>query len=326
MDILRGSFILVLSIVPLLLSALDCSVCRKEIRGKYLTSGDRVYCSGKCFHSTRPLCVQCGERCAGQSVTLQNMNFCSRECLHKKVKCSVCRKGLDSVITVRNLRGTEALYCRACSRTPQCYFCILPVGNSRALKDGRYICRKCRNDSVTEKGEILAIFRSVRADLADAYGYDRQHRIKLYVVGLDEINRRAPGGSADHGNRIGLMHYQEKKERTVYPDGRQTERLIGTDCSIYILHTVPHDLLRDALAHELTHDHLRHHAGRIPDIAAEEGFCELVASLYNVKRGAAYLNRMKELNPSPVYGEGFRRMQEIYKRTRSLKKTMHSIR
>ena len=85
-------------------------------------------------------------------------------------------------------------------------------------------------------------------------------------------------------------------------------------------------MLRDALAHELTHDHLRHKVGKVNDLASEEGFCELVASLYNIKTNNSKLNKAKEVNPDPVYGGGYRKMRSIYEKKRSLRETMKAVR
>ena len=43
------------------------------------------------------------------------------------------------------------------------------------------------------------------------------------------------------------------------------------------------------------------------------------------KRGKKYINLGKEKNLDPIYGGGFRKMRDIYRRTRNLKKTMEQV-
>jgi hypothetical protein len=62
-------------------------------------------------------------------------------------------------------------------------------------------------------------------------------------------------------------------------------------------------------------------------LADEEGFCELMASIYNEKTGNAGINKLKEEKKDPVYGGGYRRMRSIYLRNgRNWKQALRSIR
>ena len=89
---------------------------------------------------------------------------------------------------------------------------------------------------------------------------------------------------------------------------------------------IPYAMLLDTFAHELTHDHLRHNVGDVKNLTAEEGFCELAASLYNIQKGNKQLNKVKEANNDPVYGGGYRMMSRIYKKTGSFRQTMRHVR
>ncbi len=343
-----------------MLSALDCAVCRKTIRGKYFSADGKNFCSKRCIQTTWPECYNCHKKCSQYFTAQDGKKFCSKQCIqttwpecsncHKKSSqyfttqdgrifcsktclstiypsCVSCGEKSEKTVTVRNVLGRSEVYCMDCSNSTVCYFCTLPSGNYKKLPDERALCRHCANDAVEDPAEVQQIFQQVRADLARDFGFDPEHRIRLNIVDLPTLKRRVTRDiSADDGKPMGVMLYTEEREITTLPGGRKKERITEKRCRIYVLHTMPRDFLIQTIAHELTHDHLRHHVGKVKDQAAEEGFCELVAALYNIRRGKAYLNRAKEKNPSPIYGAGYRKMQKLYRQTRSLSETMQHVR
>ena len=194
------------------------------------------------------------------------------------------------------------------------------------MSDGRMLCGRCDKLAVRNPEEVKAIFRKIRTDLAARFGYDNKHRIELLQVGAERLEKESgsiyqPSG----GRRMALMCYRNKVTIRTFPDGRKQKTVSDETCQIFILNTVPRDMLIDALAHELTHDYLRHHVGEVKTLANEEGFCELIAALYNEKNGTAYLNKAKKEQPDPVYGGGYRKMDGIYRKNRSFQKTLKYV-
>ena len=321
---IKLSFLL-FCLFPLLLAAEQCSVCNKKIQGKFIRTKQGDYCSKQCYHSTQPECENCKNRCLQGSVAMLGKNFCSKRCMHKFFKCAVCGTGLDRVVSVTNSFEQKIYCCPSCSKKPSCYFCSMPTDRA-ALKDGRVICRQCRSQAVTDSSDIRRIFRDLREDLAKYYNFNKTHHIELVIVDQKRLKKESEKIYTPNGARnMALMRYQKKTVTKRFPDGRVKRVVVDEKCRIYVLHTVPLDLLIDSLVHELTHDHLRHKVGEVMDLASEEGFCELVASLYNEKRGKKYINLGKEKNLDPIYGGGFRKMRDIYRRTRNLKKTMEQV-
>lgn len=322
---MKKKLIWLLFLFPLLLNAETCALCHKKIHGKFIRTKQGDYCSKKCYHETMPKCENCRKPCLQRSVSMKGKNFCSKSCMHKVFKCSLCGTGLNNVITVKNSYGQEAWLCRKCTGNPSCYFCSMPT-NRPALADGRVICRKCRSSSISDFNQILEIFHDLRRDLARDFGYDRTHPIELVVVDHKQLqNESKELYQAAGGRNLALMRYHKRSTVKRYPNGKSKTYTTHERCRIYVLHTVPRDMLIDALVHELTHDHIRHKVGKVLVLANEEGFCELAASIYNEKIGKKYLNLAKESNPDPVYGGGYRKMRDIYRRNRSLKKTMEYV-
>ena len=318
--------LLLLCFLPLLLSANECAVCRKKIRGKFIRTKQADYCSKKCYHSTMPECETCKKRCVQGSVSMLGKNFCSKGCMHKFFRCSICGTGLDQVITLVNAFGRKIYCCPQCSKKPSCYFCSLPTGNA-PIRDGRVICTKCRSTAVTNSGQIRRLFSDLREALAKHYNFNKTHHIELIIVDKNRLQQEAKNVYApENGRNMALMRYQKRTVTKRLPNGSTRQIITDEKCRIYVLHSVPLDLLTDALVHELTHDHIRHKVGEVMDLAGEEGYCELVASLYNKKIGRQYINSAKESNKDPIYGDGYRKMRDIYRRTGSLKKTLEYVR
>lgn len=304
--------ILLFLFVSLTLSALDCAVCHKRIRGNYIRTDKDAYCSRNCYLSTRPDCANCGRKCERQVFTFMKKMFCSKQCMHKKFRCHTCGQGADNMIGLQSIEGKHILICPRCHKRPACYYCSMP-GDGAPLRDGRHICRTCRKTAVTNREEVRRIFRQVRRNLGLWFGYDQRHTIELKIVSAQELARRA--GStylpAD-GKRMALMNHEREITEKRYITGKKERYVSNERCRIFILESIPYALLTDALAHELTHDYLRHNKGKVKILADEEGFCELIASIYNEKTGNRHLNKRKDLQPDPVYGDGYRKMRKIY--------------
>ena len=318
--------ILTALLVPLFLSALECSQCGKHIRGNYIKTKDAAFCSKRCYRKILPRCEKCGKACENGYVTMMNKKFCSKNCMEREFRCAVCRQGMQQTVIITTPAGRQVMVCNRCSKAPKCYFCALPTVND-VLADGRNICAECQAAAVNDPVKIRQIFQQIRNDLARWYGFDNRHRIQLKVVDHKELSRVGKDTyQSQGGRRLALMQYQQEITERRLPSGRK-ERFVSKEvCRIYVLSSTPELMLRDALAHELTHDHLRHKIGAVKNLAKEEGFCELVASLYNIKTGNPDLNKNKDANQDPVYGDGFRQMRSIYKQCGSLHKTMQQIR
>ncbi len=157
------------------------------------------------------------------------------------------------------------------------------------------------------------------------YKYDNRHTIHLKIVDNHTLAKISASVYMPKDSRqLALMNYQAEIT-TRRGRGKPKEFITKEQCTIYVLKNTPKDRLIDALAHELTHDHIRHNVGEVKNLANEEGFCELVAALYNKAKGQGYLNTLKMTNPDPVYGDGFRKMLKIYQTNHSLAKTLQYV-
>ena len=324
----RSVLIFLLTLTPLLLSALDCSVCGKRIHGNYIKTDNAVYCTKRCFLSTMPTCAGCGRKCERQVITMMGKKFCSRQCMHNTYRCYTCGQGADNMIGMYSSAEKQVLICPQCSKRPKCYFCAMPCDRKPPLRDGRRICQTCRKTAVTDHNQIRRIYQEVRRNMGIWFGFDQRHKIELVIVPVRELEKRSNNiYLPDGGRRLSLMNYEREVTEKRYYNGKKQRYISKERCRIYILDSIPALLLYDTLAHELTHDYLRHNLGEVKVLADEEGFCELMASIYNEKTGNAGINKLKEEKKDPVYGGGYRRMRSIYLRNgRNWKQALRSIR
>ncbi|GBF95244.1 hypothetical protein Rsub_08275 [Raphidocelis subcapitata] len=95
--------------------------------------------------------------------------------------------------------------------------------------------------------------------------------------------------------------------------------------SLLVLYGLPRLLCGSIIAHELTHAYIRMQNVARLDPQLEEGLCQLMAYLWiesqdhaarragpEQERLASYLAHQVRSDPSPVYGDGFRRALELY--------------
>lgn len=324
----RLFLLLLLLLLVTVVSALDCSVCSKKIKRKFLKNDQgTVFCSKECFITTLPSCDNCSEPCEKGVFTLLGKQFCGKECMRKFFRCRSCGKGMEQVVTLQTQWGEKIMICPECRSAPPCYYCSLP-GALVKLADQRMICRKCSSTIVSDPVKLQQIFDQIRYNLAKWYGFDRMHVIRFQTVGLPELKKLSGSTYRPENARIlALMRYRSQTLQQVNRRGKVTKEIPGRElCQIFILHSVPKDVLIDAIVHELTHDHIRHNVGKVQSLASEEGFCELVASLYNAKIGNGHLNKMKNVNKDKVYGDGYRNMRRIFLRNgRSLSRTLKYV-
>ena len=307
------------------LFALNCSVCQKNIRSRYLKNDkNKVFCSQKCFAKTVSKCAKCRKPCLNGSYIFFKKHYCSKKCLEAVSRCKNCDQPSMKIRVIVNQDGKSMMLCPQCVNLPKCYFCNLPY-RTRQLPDSRHICKDCSKTAVSSHDEIRKRVRFIRQKLKSLFGFDNTHHIELEILPLDRLEQQSSQLYRGEGQqRLAMMRYSyEISERTDFR-GKKSKSLKRQKCKILILDNVPADLLDDALAHELAHDYLRHNAGNVKDLKLEEGFAETIAAAFNNAMQKKHLNKRKENNPDPVYGGGYRAISKLMK-TKGFRSTVQFI-
>lgn len=296
------------------LFALNCSVCKKNIRGRYIKDNkNRAFCSQKCYEKTVPVCAKCKKPCLKGAFIFQKKHYCSKKCVESVSKCQNCDQPSRQIRIIINQDGKKLMLCARCVNLPKCYFCNLPY-KTKTLPDSRVICLDCQKTAISSHDTIRKRVRFIRNKLKSMLNFDNSHHIELAITGLAELEKNSENlyRGANQKQLAMMRYYYEISEKTDYR-GRKTRTLQREKCKIFILDHVPSEMLDDAIAHELAHDYLRHHVGTVKDLKLEEGFAEVIAAMFNKSMQRPHLNKRKENNPDPVYGGGYRAVSKLMK-------------
>ena len=155
-------------------------------------------------------------------------------------------------------------------------------------------CPTCLVGAVETQEQARALLPSVRARMA-AIGVELAERVRVRVVGSDEINRY--GGAPSRGVLLGLT------DQWVVVGGPTTVS------GIRVVAGMPPTYFGRAVAHEIGHAWLTQY-GRTPVAQEiEEGLSKLFAYAWLKRERSPLADRLRSqlrANPEPVYGGGFR--------------------
>ncbi|MGV3522901.1 MAG: protein DA1 [Candidatus Sericytochromatia bacterium] len=282
-----------------------CTYCHHPLGESWVTFEKYPY-HAACYDAyVRPECCHCGGAITG--------GYHSDDAGHWHVACydqvnlepcAICQQPLKGKYLF-DPWGHKAHVKHGGQRTLSCGVCARLVSQATSqggiqYGDGRVVCGICRLTEVTEttaiaqiKTYVLAQLRSVGFDYIPDY-------IAVNLADQHTLNQRLGAGRSanSHG-------YTKTIEKRV--NGQLTR-----EHSIFILHGLPRLVFSGVLAHELLHVWLNDRGIHHWPEREIEGFCNLGTALVyqndDTPLAQVLLKRMED-DPSPVYGEGFRRQR-----------------
>lgn len=269
-------------------------------------------------NSECPVCVQCYTPITeGKYYRLNNKTYCSQSCMKQNFpKCSLCGVPCQKYWT-RNLDPGKKL-CARCKDLPVCFFCGKPA-RTTTTNYGRRFCSACSRKAIGDPDTADWQFNKVRRELRNTLKIGTRHRIVFSIV-TPAVMEKKKKAKLDKG-QTGLFVYQSRTNNIVKYDKRtgrtiSRSRNVRETFSIYILTYLPLTEFRYTAAHELTHDWMTVNYPLIKDKKVKEGVSEYIAYLFlqtNEKHNpeARRICKRMELNPDPVYGDGFRMIRNI---------------
>ena len=300
-------------------AALECSVCHKKIHGRYLKANGKVFCSQKCFNTTRPICAACGKRCIKGAYKKNGKFYCSKKCLETTLpKCALCGKPFRQGIVIKTPEG-DKIYCKHCGALPKCFACGLPAASGRRLKDGRFLGGNCAKIAIFSEAEGEKLFKKIREAIQNKLNWGTNHRLHFHLVDSNTLKKAS--ANYEPGMEMGLYKHSftiKTKTQTSYSllKGRQekTEKYRTNErYTIYLLSGLPKWKFIEVCAHELGHDWMQAYYPKIKDLKIKEGWAEYFASRVNDIYGQGYLNKRMDKNPSKIYGDGYRFIRDYVK-------------
>ena len=234
------------------------------------------------------ICAHCGKGSRRMLYSAENKFFCSRQCAKAKFSCSHCGKiPKGRYMMIMGNDGQYKRFCGSCSQMKKCFSCHYPTPNGKSFEDGRIQCLPCSRNAVTPE-KARQILNALRSDLSEMYGYDTRHRITLRLVSKSALQKIANSNEA-----MGCMKTQVTTQTRTRGSRKKVTK--KWQCTLYLLDNLPQVLAAKVIAHELTHDHLYHHAGSGAPPKVTEGICEAVSAQWLQTRGFnSYVEAMQK--------------------------------
>ena len=149
-------FAIHLFLVTALWAGVRCSVCNKNIKGKYVKNSKGVaFCNRKCLKQVLPKCTKCSKTIQGKYKILEKKPYCSVTCLNTALpKCHRCKSPFTGGVKLQGLS-----FCKQCMSQPKCFSCSLPNVKGVKITDGRVFCKKCHEKAIFNKSEAKKLFK-----------------------------------------------------------------------------------------------------------------------------------------------------------------------
>ena len=161
---------------------------------------------------------------------------------------------------------------------------------------GDRLCRECLKDTVRSNAEADKTLKDVRRVLSAKFKMATAHPIVCEVGTRKSLKLNVEEGE------LGCSAKPERK---------------GQQFTVRILTGLPRDAFRMAVAHELAHDWMEENLPHVLRNDIREGFAEYVAWSLSKAEGSRKMTKYIEGKKDLVHGEGFRRMKELLKDTKS---------
>lgn len=229
------------------------------------------------------------------------------------MKCLICNMAISGRYWIDAWQQTicgchKVEYCSSCGRF------VKPT--DLHLSDGRCLCSFCQPSVVSLPQHVEWVEKRVRSILSSQGVLDVPQDITIKIVtpmemaklnGKGQINLLQPG-LACTSKTVGLFVSRCKH-------------------TIYIFDYLPKIKFAGVLAHEMLHA-WQHEKGISMSPMFTEGFCNLgsyvVYAAINTELSQLFMKNLEE-DTDPIYGDGFRKVLEIYQMERNLQKTMNAI-
>ena len=282
-----------------------CKQCGKPIRGSYLNA------LGATWHPEHFVCAACHQPIDVSSFNVYEGNPYHPKCYVERVlpRCVYCNAPLQGEYLVD---AWGAKFCKRHQQEyPACNFCgrLIPPSQQERGNSDSVRCPICRARAIETSIQAAPIFSQVKQWMSSqGFVYNNLH----LTLELVDRNRLAVYMHGRVQPQTGDPHMLGVTRSTTHTlNGREVRTEVD---GVAVLQGLPTPLFQGVVVHELGHVWLVVHDIKGLPLWAEEGFCELLAYRYysglNTPESSFHAASI-ENNPSPVYGEGFRRVRAM---------------
>ena len=285
------------SLLPAGAETVRCSVCGREIVGRYVRSNGAVFCLDD-YEKVRPRCSMCGKKLTDKYFVRNGSPIC-KECYHKSARhCCICGKDISGKYLIFD---RDIFSCISCynSNLPRCVTCGCPVDDRKVAPlggAGGYACSRHAKQAIISDAKATALMKSVYGQLQYTLGSRMKlhaYSLNVCLVNLQTLMQRC--GSANYSLR-GFCSSERLGARTRH--------------TIYVLSGINEKSMRKVLAHELGHAWQFENNPNVTHCTPlfKEGFAEWVAYKNTEVYGTrSDLEDMLANQASPEYSQGLRR-------------------
>lgn len=216
------------------------------------------------------------------------------------MKCKICNNEITSSY-IKNEWGEvihsfhDRILCSCCNR----FVCK----GGMSLNDGRFLCSDCVSTVVKDEKHIELVKKKVLEIFKINGLNDISENIPIKIVSVDYM-AHLTGSGMKSTNQLGFT--MTKGYYSLY--GKKLSH------EIFMLDWQERTMFAGTLAHEYLHVWQNEKCIKLESSLCE-GFCNLgsfiIYKAINSKLSHFLFEQMKK-NPDPVYGDGFRKVKEIY--------------
>lgn len=288
-----------------------CDFCKKPLPDRFMSYNSKYYHS-ECYSEVKGLkCDYCKKIITGEYMVSQSKKY-HKDCFEQVLpKCKVCDKSLSGTFSV-DFYGNK-YHSQHESEFPRCTCCNRLItktitNGGRKYSDGRSICNICFADAVFDQGRIAGLLEKVRNRLSSSGITISSSQISISGISVTELKKVAGDYYSD--NVKGFC------ETEILTSGNQRTKYSH---KIYVLNGLPAINMESIIAHELMHVWFAQNTKRQHPKSVVEGSCNFISYIYLQSQNFSMLTKQLveeiENDPSPVYGNGFRKIKsEFYGR------------
>ncbi len=286
-----------------MLSTPICKQCGQPIWSGYLTA------LGATWHPEHFVCAACHKPIGNTRFQLHEGAPYHPECYRQYIaaRCAYCGKPLVGEYLVDHW-GTQ--YCKEHQgQYPTCSYCarlVPPQQQEHPVRSGEGVrCPTCRASAIETIDQAQPIFSSLKRWISSQGLVYNNLPLTLELCDqpkLAELLKKVRVEPHALGVTLSTTH-------------TQNGQVIRTEVNgVAVLQGLPATLFQGTTIHELGHVWLAVHGIKSLPSWAEEGFCELLSYRYytqlNTPESRYYATGIEQ-NPSPTYGDGFRRARAV---------------
>lgn len=278
-----------------------CSTCGKPIKDDYVRDKEGKYFHRACSQqkSQKPICAHCYKPITEINyISFKDKNY-HTNCYENSVapRCDICGEALDKA-AITDFWGTrfhpkhakEFKICVVCGR--------LIVRDGREIEPERWMCPICSQTSVETPEKARELLELVREQLASTGIVVKTLGLRIQLETSEQLREgRRPGANATAHAYAGI-----KWNKGTTKQGDETAIL-------KVLTSLPEDLMRGVIAHELMHIWQHENGVDTAPLAHREGSANWASSLIygqlRNERGRYFIGGLEKSN-DPLYGIGYR--------------------